>query len=91
MEAFTIKRSDIERCPRKSLSPRHYNPDGTCTCMVIYECGICGAYHPWDWDGDCREDVNRFGDPEEFAEKRGIAIDKVEVRSMDDRVEADSK
>jgi hypothetical protein len=25
-----------------------------------YECGICGQIHPWGFDGDCRDDVNRF-------------------------------
>lgn len=25
-----------------------------------YECGICGCWHPLDWDGDCRDDANRF-------------------------------
>lgn len=26
----------------------------------FYECGICNSYHPAIWDGDCREDENRF-------------------------------
>lgn len=26
----------------------------------FYECGICGHYHPAGWNGDCREDANRF-------------------------------
>lgn len=25
-----------------------------------YECGICGGYHPADWDGDCREDAAKM-------------------------------
>lgn len=25
-----------------------------------YECGICDCYHPADWDGDFRNDANRF-------------------------------
>ncbi len=25
-----------------------------------YECGICEHLHLWDWDGDCRDDANRF-------------------------------
>ena len=25
-----------------------------------YECGICDQIHPWDWDGDCRDDANRL-------------------------------
>lgn len=30
--AFTITASDIARCPKGSLLPRHYRNDGTCTC-----------------------------------------------------------
>jgi hypothetical protein len=26
----------------------------------FYECGICNSYHPVLWDGDCRDDENRF-------------------------------
>lgn len=26
----------------------------------FYDCGICGHYHPAEWDGDCRDDKNRF-------------------------------
>jgi hypothetical protein len=26
----------------------------------FYDCGICGCYHPVNWDGDCRDDANRF-------------------------------
>jgi hypothetical protein len=54
---------------------------------VIYECGICGAYHPWNFDGDCRDDQNRIADPDEYAKQLGVP--DVEVRSMDDRVAAD--
>jgi hypothetical protein len=25
-----------------------------------YDCGICGQIHPWNFDGDCRDDANRF-------------------------------
>lgn len=32
MKAFTIKRSDIDRCPRKSLAVEHYRLDGSCHC-----------------------------------------------------------
>lgn len=27
---------------------------------VFYDCGCCGHYHPINWDGDCRDDANRF-------------------------------
>lgn len=29
---FTVKRSDIQRCPKHSLLPAHYNDDGSCRC-----------------------------------------------------------
>ena len=57
----------------------------------VYECGICGGYHPWDWNGDCRDNANRFDSPESFAEKYGYSIHDIEVMSMDERVEADSR
>ena len=25
-----------------------------------YECGICDHIHPWTFNGDCRDDANRF-------------------------------
>jgi len=53
---------------------------------VLYECGICSAYHEWDWTGDCREDQARIGSPEEYAEQLGVDSYDIEVRSMDDRV-----
>ena len=56
---------------------------------VIYECGICGAYHPWDWTGDCRDDVNRLASLEEYAESQGFRLDQIDVRSMDERIAAD--
>lgn len=34
MRVFTIKHSDIARCPIRSLHPDHYNTDGTCHCPV---------------------------------------------------------
>lgn len=56
---------------------------------VLYECSGCGCYHLWEWDGDCREDANRFGSPEEYAELLGIDSCAVEVRSMEEREAAD--
>lgn len=26
----------------------------------FYECGICGAWHSVQWNGDCRQDSARF-------------------------------
>jgi hypothetical protein len=59
--------------------------------IIIYECGICSAYHPWEFDGDCRDDSNRIADPDEYAAKLGINVLDVEVRSMTERVDADSE
>lgn len=47
----------------------------------FYECGICSCIHPWDWNGDCRDDANRFSLDD-------LARDD-ELLSMDDRVQAD--
>lgn len=27
---------------------------------AYYCCGVCNHYHPVEWNGDCREDANRF-------------------------------
>jgi hypothetical protein len=58
---------------------------------VLYDCGICGALHPWAWRGDCRDNENRFNNAEDYALAHGIDMDAVEivVRSMEERVEAD--
>ena len=56
---------------------------------IIYECGICDCYHPWEWNGDCRDDVNRYAGVDVYAKKHNISEFDIEVRSMDDRVEAD--
>ena len=32
MKAFTVSTADIARCPKRSLSPRHYREDATCYC-----------------------------------------------------------
>jgi hypothetical protein len=56
---------------------------------ALYECEICGSWHPWKWDGDCRDDANRYGDPEEYAARNGVAVHEIELFSMNDRVEAD--
>jgi hypothetical protein len=37
---------------------------------VFYNCGCCGQYHPINWDGDCRDDDNRFF-ADELDEKYG--------------------
>lgn len=56
---------------------------------IIYECGICSCYHPWEFDGDCRDDSNRFASPEDYIEKIGVDANILTIRSMDDRIAAD--
>ena len=48
----------------------------------IYECGICGSYHAASWEGDCRENENRFADPEDFAKRRSLHLSAVEIVDM---------
>jgi hypothetical protein len=52
---------------------------------VLYKCDICDHYHPWS----SRDDSNRYGSPEEYAQLKHISIYKVEVRSMAERLAAD--
>lgn len=49
--------------------------------LKFYECGICGSNHPWDWNGDCRDDANRIAD---------VPYD-AELYTWEDRVEADER
>ena len=47
---------DTEGCLAKV--PENTNPvNGR---PQFYDCGICGHYHPHSWNGDCRDDNNRF-------------------------------
>lgn len=52
-----------------------------------YECGICDHVHPWDFDGDCRDDANRFT-AEALDAKHGPH--GYELLPMDERVAADT-
>lgn len=51
-----------------------------------YDCEICGHIHPWEWDGDCRDDANRFTCSELESKHRRTGF---ELCTMDERVEAD--
>ncbi len=84
----------IGLCPQcghamKEGDETHYPGCPLITPHILYECGICDCYHPWEFCGDCRDDSNRFGSPEEYAEKLGVTPYDIEVRSMDERVQAD--
>jgi epoxyqueuosine reductase QueG len=60
----------------------------TQTTRKLYVCDICGAWHPWNWDGDCRDDANRYGDPQEYAEKLGISEFDLRLFTMQERIDA---
>lgn len=53
----------------------------------FYACEICGHAHPWDWNGDCRDNANRFSD-DDLDQKYGP--DGYDLATMSDRVLADS-
>ena len=38
----------------------------------FYHCGICECFHPAGWNGDCRDDANRFH-PDQLDELHGGA------------------
>ena len=56
---------------------------------ILYECGICDCLHPWEWDGDCRDDGNRYADEQEYAERNTVDACSIEVRTMEERTIAD--
>jgi hypothetical protein len=58
VRAFTIKLSDVARCPLHSVSASHYRPDGSCRCQPftretatavlldrLSHCDDCGCSH----------------------------------------------
>jgi len=52
------------------------------TKPMFYDCGCCGAYHPADYDGDCREDPMRYlGDDLDtlYGPDGWVEVDPVEV------------
>ena len=54
----------------------------TTSMRILYECDICSCYHPWTFNGDCRDDANRFGTPEDYEAKYSLGIGTCEVRSL---------
>jgi hypothetical protein len=83
---------DIEHIRVHSINPVVANPvienkDESADFPVYYACEICGHNHPWDWDGDCRDNANRFTD-EQLDEKHGAF--KYVLREMSERVAADN-
>ena len=58
---------------------------------VLYECNICSCLHPWNWNSDCRDDTNRYGDTQDYAEKYNVSQYDITVVEWEDRIEADSE
>ncbi len=58
---------------------------------ILYECGICGMLHRWNWDGDCREDAERYVDEQDYATRTSYLVEHIEVRSWDERTVADTQ
>lgn len=52
------------------------------TKHVIEECGSCGAYHRVGFDGDCRNDSERFAGIEDYIERNGVSEDRIAVRTF---------
>lgn len=59
-------------------------------CMV-YECGVCSRYHPWEWSGDCRDNAHRYADLKEVAARQRVPVSHVDVLSWEDRCRADGE
>jgi hypothetical protein len=57
--------------------------------VTLYQCGLCGSLHPWKWDGDCREDRNRYSDALDYCERHDAKVIEIEVRSWAERQAAD--
>lgn len=56
---------------------------------TLYRCGICECLHPWEWNGDCREDDYRYGDTQDYAEKHVVHERDIDVLGWGDRLEED--
>jgi len=50
---------------------------------TFYECGICSAYHPAEWNGDCRQDDARFF-ADELDARFGGDWDEIDMDDVDD-------
>ena len=61
------------------------------------QCGQCDCYHPAGYTGDCRDDLNRFGAPEELADlwaaapKMRALLEQFSGVNMDDESKSDDE
>ncbi|WP_200338661.1 hypothetical protein [Rhodovibrio sodomensis] len=55
---------------------------------TYYECGICEAFHPADWNGDCRDDNNRFW-PDQLDARHGAhGWEEIDMPGTEDAAQA---
>ena len=52
---------------------------------LFFECGCCGQFHPIDFEGDCRDDNNRFTIDELFD------YGEYEIYNLEAQMEMDGK
>ena len=57
--------------------------------IKLYLCGICEHLHPWDWNGDCRDDANRYAGVDDYAERNNVNEDDINEVPMEYRIAAD--
>lgn len=81
---FSIDRAHDEDCAINTGKPVEQPPH------TLYECGCCDSLHPWTFNGDSREDSNRYANVSDYAERNKIEESKINVLSADDRASADS-
>jgi len=48
--------------------------------VEIIECGCCGGLHRVEYDGDCRNNNERFFDPEDAETRLGVKVLELPMR-----------
>ena len=51
--------------------------------MQFIECGCCGHFHPIEFQGDCRDDSNRFN----FMDLEEMGVNLQEIIYLDEQEE----
>jgi uncharacterized Zn finger protein len=45
----------------------------------LVDCESCGGMHPYEFMGDCREEVNRYGSEQDYADRNGVSVNNLIV------------
>lgn len=45
--------------------------------VTLFDCGMCGGLHLPTFEGDCRDNKNRFNDEEDFCKKKKLLCTEV--------------